>query len=113
MKTKSQNQNQKITSHYHDKRYKREEFIKEYLGGDGNIIDWFIVDRGHVGGTEKHCITDNGIIIIYNNETGRLITKLIARRGQIERLYKNRKIKPPQWLLEIADWHTDLGCNNK
>lgn len=34
------------TNHYKRKRYKREKLIKKYLGGDGNVVDSFVVDKG-------------------------------------------------------------------
>lgn len=45
----------------------------------------FYVERGHRDGPEIHCITDNGCIVIFNRNTHRLITVLIARPGQIDR----------------------------
>lgn len=99
------------TNHYKNKRYKREKFINEHLCGDGNIIDSFIVDKGHVNGLEKHCITDTGLIIVFNLESGKLVTKLIARRPQIMRYYKDTNREPPRWLLDLCEWHNSLNYN--
>lgn len=60
------------TNHYKNKRYKREKFINKYLCGDGKIIDSFVVDNGHRDGLERHCVTDTGLIIVYNLETQNL-----------------------------------------
>lgn len=100
-----------ISKHYQYERNSREKFIEEHLHGDGYAIDYFIVDRNHPDGAEIHTVTDNGIIIIHNYKTGAMVTKLIARRGQIERLYRDSGKEPPQWLLELADWHRSLGYN--
>ena len=89
------------TNHYKNKRYKREKFIGKYLCGDGNVIDSFVVDKGHKDGLEKHCITDTGLIIVYNLESQKLVTKLIARENQIMRYYRNADKSPPKWLLEL------------
>ena len=100
-----------ISKHYKSKRYKREKFIDEHLGGDGKVIDSFIVDKGHPMGAERHDITENGIIVIYNAQSNKLVSKLIARRNQIKRYYYNSGREPPSWLLELCDWHEDLHYN--
>ena len=99
------------TNHYKNKRYKREKFIKEHLNGDGHIIDSFIVNRNHPNGEEIHCLTDTGLIVVYNARTKLLVTKLIARRPQIMRYYQNVDRKPPRYLLDLCDWHNSLNYN--
>lgn len=101
----------KTTNHYKNHRYRRENFIKKYLNGDGCMIDGFIVDSGHKNGAEVHSITDNGLIIIHNYSTGQLVTKLIARPEQIKRYYKNVDREPPDWLVSLAQWHESLNYN--
>ena len=98
-----------VSEHYNSKRYSREEFINEHLHGDGNIIDEFIVDKGHPHGAERHCVTDNGIIVIYNAITNKLVTKKIARPKQIKDLYATKNKSPPQWLLNLAEQHKRMG----
>ena len=100
-----------VSNHYRKQRYRREKFIDKYLGGDGRAIDYFIVDKGHNNGAEIHTITDNGIIIIHNYMTAKMVTKLIARENQIKRYYKNVDREPPQWLLSMARWHETMGYN--
>ena len=97
--------------HYNDERSEREKFIEEYLGGAGKVIDSFIVDKGHKNGLERHDITDNGLIIIYNVKTGKLCTKLLARKNQIKKLYQGVEKQAPKWLLELAVEHERLGYN--
>lgn len=99
------------SKHYKNQRYKREKFIENHLGGDGKVIDSFIVDKGHKNGKEKHCITDNGIIVIYNAESNKLVSKLIARPQQIRRYYSGTDRKTPKWLIQLAMWHQSLGYN--
>ena len=98
------------SNHYSKKRNRREMIINKCIG-DGNVIDVFEVDRGHRDGTELHSITDTGLIIIYNKRTSKLITKLIARPNQIARYYKNANKQPPDWLLQLAQHHKELGYN--
>lgn len=104
-----------MTNHYKNKRYKREKFIHKYINGDGEIIDEFIINRGHKNGLEIHQLTDNAIIIIKNYNSGKLISKLIARENQIKRYYKLSGRTPPaqyERALYLARWHESLGYNH-
>ena len=100
-----------VSQHYKKQRYEREKFINQHCNGDGKVIDSFIVDKGHVKGLERHDITDNGIIIIYNAMSGKLVSKLIARPNQIKRYYQGTNREPPPSLIRLAQWHEDLGYN--
>ena len=66
---------------------------------NGKICKICVVDKNNVNGEEVHIIFNNGIVKIYNYNTGRFITVLIAREKQIERYNINltdtmrRKIK--------------------
>ena len=100
-----------VSKHYNDKRYKREKFIEDFLHGDGKVIDSFVVNKGHKNGLERHEITDNGIILIYNVRTGKLITKLIARSGQIKKYYNNVGRAAPNSLLRLCEWRESLNYN--
>ncbi len=102
-----------VSKHYKKSRYKREKFIDNYLN-EGHIIDGFIVDKGHPMGVECHSITDNGIIIVHNIESGKLVTKLIARPQQIKRYYEfTGRETPPEYehILEVARQHNIAGYN--
>ena len=100
-----------VSNHYKKQRYKRERFINKCCNGDGKVVDEFVVDKGHRNGLERHCITDTGIIIIYNAASGKLISKLIARPNQIKRYYYDTDKKPPPSLLRLAEWHESMGYN--
>ena len=101
------------SKHYNKQRYKRQNIINKYINGDGNVIDKFVVDKGHKDGIEIHSITDTGLIIIHNQNTGKLVTKLIARPQQINRYYKDTNKTPPNWLMRLAQWHMDMGYNHR
>lgn len=100
-----------VSKHYNRQRYKREKLINKCCNGDGKIIDEFVVDKGHVNGLERHCITDTGMIVIYNVNSGKLVTKLIARPNQIKRYYYGTDREPPVSLLRLAEWHESMGYN--
>lgn len=102
-----------VSKHYQSNRNEREKFIDEHFKDD-YVVDEFIVDRGHPKGAERHCITNNGIIIVYNLNSGKLCTKLIARPQQIKRYYENSGREPPleyENILELARQHNILGYN--
>ena len=44
-----------------------------------------LVNKGHKNGMEVHVIYNNGVIKVYNANTHKYITMLIAREAQIER----------------------------
>lgn len=81
--------------------------------GEGTVIDSFVVDKGHDKGAEIHSVTDTGIILIYNKYTNKLITELIARPGQLQRLYRAEQREVPPKLLSLAYKHITLHYNNK
>lgn len=94
------------TKHYAIDRADRERLIKEI--GEGTIVATFTVDKGHPKGPELHSITTNGIIIIRNKHTHKLITKLIARPGQIKRYFK--RITPRvKEIMALAEKHKEMG----
>ena len=97
-----------ISKHYIDERVERENKIKEI--GIGEAVATFRVDRGHRNGAELHTITTTAIIIIRNERTNKMVTKLIARPGQIER-YFDEKTETVLKLIKIAREHQAKGYN--
>lgn len=95
------------SKHYMNDRKAREEAIKKI--GNGNVIKEAVVDKGHKNGPEIHKVSDTGIITIYNQRTGKMITKLIARPGQIRRYFENETI--PAGLIELARQHQKMHLN--
>ena len=106
------------TKHFNEDRKYRQYAIEHYIG-NGNEVAEFIVDRGHANGAERHVITDTAIIEIYSERTGKLITKLIARAGQITRYFRYadtyRKVYDRAHIANLkalANKHEALGYNN-
>lgn len=95
------------TVHYSTERMAREAFIKSI--GEGKIVLEKIVDKGHPNGAERHSITDNGIIIVHNVRTGKLVTKLIARPAQLKRYFANGIV--PTEIYKRAKAHQEHGYN--
>ena len=96
--------------HYNSERVAREMLIKKI--GIGSEVATFKVDKGHPNGPELHTITTTGIIIIRNARTKKLVTKLIARPGQITR-YFDKETDTVRKLVEIAKIHQSMGYNYK
>ena len=95
--------------HYNRDRIIREKLIREI--GVGKEIKTVRVDKGHPNGAELHTITTNGIIIIRNERTHKMITKLIARPNQIKRVYNAKGQYAPKWLLDVAYENQNRGFN--
>lgn len=96
----------RATFHFSRDRQDREALIRQI--GEGKVIKTVIIDKGHPNGPEIHKVTDNAIVLIYNQRTGKLITKLIARPGQIKRYYTNGE-RAPKKVLNIAFEHSTKG----
>ena len=94
--------------HYQMDRKRREALIQEI--GVGITVKTVEVDRGHRNGPEIHMVSSTGIISIYNRDNKKLVTKLIARPGQIRR-YWTEEEQPPKYLLDIAKQHQRAGWN--
>ena len=96
------------SKHYTNDRVARENKIKEI--GIGEVVATFRVDKGHKNGAELHTITTTAIIIIRNERTNKMVTKLIARPKQIER-YFDEKTEIVLKLMTIAREHQRKGYN--
>ena len=94
--------------HYTKDRQQREAIITQI--GMGTVIKEVVVDRGHRNGPEVHKITNTALILIYNQRTGILVTKLIARPAQILRYYRKNEPKPTK-VIKLAKIHTKLKYN--
>ena len=99
------------TAHYKNDRKDRIDFIKNVIGM-GKVADAFLVDKGHKNGAEIHTVTTNGIIIIWNYHTHKLITLLVARPQQIKRYYIQYNKPIPMDIVNIAYEHYLKGWHN-
>ena len=102
-----QNNNRKRneSAHWKNDRSRRAQKIAEV--GEGKPLFHVYVDRGHRNGPEKHVVTDNAIVIIYNKRTGIHVTSLFARTGQL----KEYGHYIPQKTWEKAKLWEKLGYN--
>ena len=66
------------------------------------------VDKGHKNGAEIHVVYNNGVVKIYNQNTRKFITVLIARVPQVERY----KVKVTKTMRNKIKSHIAKGYNN-
>lgn len=91
------------TQHMSEERLERLRSALE-LNGDSPVMTTFRVDRGHRDGYELHCVTGEGIIFVLNERKYRtkqdcFITVLLARPGQVTRLYDGVGKELPEFLI--------------
>ena len=68
------------------KRSKRLQIAQRLINEeDAKVIKIAIVNKGHNNGNEVHVIYNNGIVKVYNANSHRFITVLVAREAQIKR----------------------------
>ena len=72
------------------------------------VVKIAVVNKGHRNGHEIHLVYNNGIVKIYNANTRKFITILIARVPQIERY----KVKITKTMQNKIKSHIAKGYNN-
>ena len=72
------------------------------------VIRIAVVNKGHKNGNEIHIVYNNGVVKIYNANSRRFITVLIARVPQIERY----KVKITKTMRKKIVSHIKQGYNN-
>lgn len=96
------------TFHSNDRTYR----LLNAENGIGEVETGFLADKHHAHGIEEHIITTEAFIIVRNHRTGRFVTPLVARPGQIKRYYRALGKTAPKWLLDKAYHNTvELGLN--
>ena len=96
------------SNHYRRDRQAREAIINQI--GTGNVIKEVVLDRGHRNGPEVHKVTSTELVLVYNQRTNVLITKLIARPNQIRRYYRENEVIPTE-VMELARYHMRMRWN--
>ena len=90
------------------KRSKRLQIAERLIIEESaKVLKIALVDKGHKNGHEIHIIYNNGIVKIYNANSRRFITVLIARVPQIERY----KIKVTKTMRNKIKSHIKQGYN--
>ena len=90
------------------KRSKRLQIAEQLIIEEcAKVVKIALVDKGHKNGHEIHMVYNNGIVKIYNANTRKFITVLIARVPQIERY----KIKVTRTMERKIKKHIKQGYN--
>ena len=71
------------------------------------VVKIAVVNKGHKNGNEIHLVYNNGVVKIYNENTRKFITVLIARVPQIERY----KVKVTKTMRNKIKSHIAKGYN--
>lgn len=101
------------TKHIAYDRIERNTMIR-YCLKEGNLMTSFIIDENDSRGRLIHNIMDNGVVIIQNERTKRIVTQYVARRGQITKYWRERGMSvPPKYnrLLEVVRHNEEMGYN--
>lgn len=100
-------QNAEKTSHIKMRNYRF-----KHLNLSARPIDGFIaiIDKHHINGAEVHALYSDGSIRIYNYNTKKLITVLIARPGQAKRL--NPEVQLPEEIYNICYRNMKMKYNH-
>ena len=72
------------------------------------VVRIAVVNKGHENGNEVHVIYNNGIIKIYNANSRKFITVLIAREPQVKRY----EVKITKTMRKKINTHVAEGYNN-
>lgn len=72
------------------------------------VLKIALVDKGHKNGNEIHLVYNNGVVKVYNQNTRKFITVLIARVPQIERY----NIKVTKTMRNKIKSHIAKGYNH-
>lgn len=97
------------TTNHITKRSKRLQIANMLLLTESaTLIGCYVIDTGHDNGLEVHAVWNNGIIKIYNLNTSKFVTVLIARIGQMKR-YPN--IEMTKTMKRKIKAHVQNGYN--
>ena len=97
-----------ITSHALNRSKRLQIAERLIIEESAKVIRIAIVNKGHKNGNEIHVIFNNGVVKIYNANSRRFITVLIARVPQIERY----KVKITRTMEKKINLHIKQGYNN-
>ena len=91
------------------KRSKRVQIANMLLLTESaSLIGYYVIDTGHENGLEVHAVYNNGIIKVYNANSHKFITVLIAREPQIARY----EIKITKTMHRKIKSHIEQGYND-
>lgn len=102
------------SNHIQARNRNRRVLIAEDLCRKENAkhLQSFYVDKHHPKGAELHHVMDNGVIVVTNWRTQKVVTVLIGRENQIKRYWEESNSgQAPAEVLEKAREHKKRGYN--
>lgn len=97
-----------ITAHALNRSKRLQVAERLIIEESAKVIKIAVVNKGHKNGNEIHLVYNNGVVKIYNQNTRKFITVLIARVPQIERY----KIKVTRTMRNKIKSHVAKGYNH-
>lgn len=98
----------KATKHTKERQKRLALANQLIISESAKVIQYSICDTEHKNGLEVHVVYNNGIVFIYNMESRKLITVLIARVPQIERY----NVAITKTMRKKINMHVAQGYNN-
>ena len=96
------------TSHAVNRSHRLQIAERLIIEESAKVVKIAVVNKGHKNGNEIHIVYNNGVVKVYNQNTRKFITVLIARVPQIERY----KIKVTKTMRNKIKSHIAKGYNN-
>ena len=96
------------TSHAVNRSHRLQIAERLIIEESAKVLKIAIVNKGHKNGNEIHLVYNNGVVKIYNQNTRKFITVLIARTPQIERY----NIKVTKTMRNKIKSHVKKGYNH-
>ena len=96
------------TSHAVNRSHRLQVAERLIIEECAKVIKIAVVDKGHKNGNEIHIVYNNGVVKVYNENTRKFITVLIARVPQIERY----KVKVTKTMRNKIKSHIKQGYNH-
>ena len=97
-----------ITAHGVNRSKRLQVAERLIIEESAKVIKIAVVNKGHANGNEIHIVYNNGVVKIYNANSCKFITVLIARVPQIERY----KVKITKTMRNKIKSHIKQGCNH-
>lgn len=101
------------TEHIRTERAARVLLVEKLMAEEkAVIVKTFWVDKGHRKGAELHNLYSDGIVRVYNEKSGKHVTDLIARVGQVYRYYEAINMEAPKEIIRFARNHQNRGLHH-
>ena len=97
-----------ITTHGVNRSKRLQVAERLIIEESAKVLKIAVVNKGHANGDEVHLVYNNGIVKIYNANSRKFITVLIARVPQIERY----KVKITKTMRNKIKSHIKQGYNH-